>query len=159
MSPKEFAANIKASKEYFDRSTRCLTEAHSGFRPTPESMSAAQQVAHVAQTYDWFIEGAFQRPDGFDLDLDKHMRAVEAVTSLAEARTWLEKSVAAAVKEVESKSMDELNAPLPDGPVMGGMPKRCIMGALDEHTAHHRGVLTVYSRLNGLVPAMPYMEM
>jgi len=26
-----------------------------------------------------------------------------------------------------------------------------------EHTAHHRGALTVYSRVLGKVPAMPYM--
>lgn len=31
--------------------------------------------------------------------------------------------------------------------------------AILEHTAHHRGVLTVHSRLCGHTPAMPYMDM
>jgi uncharacterized damage-inducible protein DinB len=34
-----------------------------------------------------------------------------------------------------------------------------IFGAITDHTAHHRGALTVYARLNGIVPPMPYMEM
>jgi hypothetical protein len=28
-----------------------------------------------------------------------------------------------------------------------------------DHTAHHRGALTVYSRLLGKVPKMPYADM
>jgi uncharacterized damage-inducible protein DinB len=57
-----------------------------------------------------------------------------------------------------SLSEAELKRPLPDGPVMGGMPVWQIAGAIVEHTAHHRGALTVYSRLLGKVPAMPYGE-
>src|SRR5690606_8977270 len=124
-----------------------------------DMMTVAQQVAHVAQTIDWFIEGAFHRPDGFDMDFENHMRPVLAISSLADARAWLDKSMANAIAEIAGKSMDELQAPLPEGPVMGGEPKLCIIGAIEEHTAHHRGALTVYARLKGLVPAMPYMDM
>ena len=46
---------------------------------------------------------------------------------------------------------------LPEGPVMGGQPRFTIFGAITDHTTHHRGALTVYSRLRGHVPAMPYM--
>ena len=42
---------------------------------------------------------------------------------------------------------------------MPGLPKFTIVPGIDEHTAHHRGALTVYSRLLGLTPPMPYMEM
>jgi uncharacterized damage-inducible protein DinB len=41
---------------------------------------------------------------------------------------------------------------------MGGLPKHAIWTAVLDHTAHHRGALTVYSRLLGKVPAMPYMD-
>lgn len=159
MTPKDIAQNLTVSKDFFDRSTRCLTEELSGYKPKDEMMPVAQQVAHVAQTFDWFIDGAFHRPDGFDMDMEVHTRDVMKVTSLAAARAWLDKSVARAIEEIESKTMDELMAPLPPGPVMGGLPKLSIVGAIEEHTAHHRGVLTVYSRLNGLVPDMPYMDM
>lgn len=159
MTPDPLITQLKAVKEYFDRSTRNLAEEHANFRPTPEMMTAAQQVAHVAQTFDWFIEGAFHRPDGFDMDFDKHMEAINAVASLAEARAWWESSFKRAIEEIAAKSEPELDAPLPPGPVMGGSPRWAIVGALDDHTAHHRGVLSVYARLNGLVPPMPYMEM
>ena len=50
-------------------------------------------------------------------------------------------------------------SPLPPGPIMGGQPRLAIFGALTDHSAHHRGALTVYSRLLGKVPPMPYMDM
>jgi uncharacterized damage-inducible protein DinB len=40
---------------------------------------------------------------------------------------------------------------------MGGLPRQCIVGAISDHTAHHRGALGVYARLLGRVPAMPYL--
>ncbi len=46
--------------------------------------------------------------------------------------------------------------PLPEGPVMGGAPRMAIISAIEEHTAHHRGALSVYSRLLGLGPPVPY---
>ena len=49
MSPKpqhyDFANQLLASKDFFDRSTRVLDEADSGFRPKPDMMTVAQQVA------------------------------------------------------------------------------------------------------------------
>ena len=149
---------LRSAHEYFNRSTRSLTEAHSGFAPAEGMMTAAQQVAHVAQTIDWFIEGAF-RPEGFDLDFEAQGKALASCTSLASSRAWFERAVAAAAAKVEHLSDAELMTPLPDGPIMGGVPRIAIFGAINDHTAHHRGALTVYARLNGLVPPMPYMEM
>jgi len=52
-------AELKSTEQFFNRSTRTLSEEHSGARPAPGMMTAAQQVAHAAQTIDLFIEGAF----------------------------------------------------------------------------------------------------
>jgi uncharacterized damage-inducible protein DinB len=41
---------------------------------------------------------------------------------------------------------------------MGGVPRMAIFGAITDHTAHHRGALTVYARLAGAVPPMPYAD-
>ncbi len=118
-------------------------------------MTVAQQVAHAAQTLDWFVNGA-SRPEGFDLDFAKHAQEVAAVTSLAAARQWLDKGYANAIDFFNSRSPEELAKPLPAGPVMGGMPISDIAWAMIEHTAHHRGALTVYSRMLGKMPVMPY---
>ena len=151
----DFAKQLLASKEFFERSTRVLDEADSGFRPQEGMMTVARHVAHTAQTLDWFIEGA-SRPEGFDLDFEKHAKALEGVTSLAAARQMLEKAYANAIHFLRSRSPEDLALPLPPGPVMGGQPISDIVWAMVEHTAHHRGALTVYSRQLGKVPAMPY---
>jgi uncharacterized damage-inducible protein DinB len=159
MSPRpqqyDFANQLIASKEFFERSTRVLDEADSEFRPREGMMTVAQQVAHAAQTLDWFIEGA-SRSEGFDLDFEKHAKALESVTSLAAARQMLETAYANAIQFLRSRSPEDLAQPLPPGPVMGGQPISDVVWAMVEHTAHHRGALTVYSRVLGKVPPMPY---
>jgi uncharacterized damage-inducible protein DinB len=151
----DFASQLNSSKEFFDRSTRVLEEANSQFRPKEEVMTVAQQVAHVAQTLDWFIDGV-TRPEGFDLNFEEHAKALVKVTSLAAARKMLDAAYAKAIKFIGLRSPEELARPLPPGPVMGGQPISDIVWAMVEHTAHHRGALTVYSRLLGKVPPMPY---
>jgi len=151
-------AELESARDFFNRSTRSLTEAHSTYTPVAGMMTAAQQVAHAAQTVEWFLEGAF-RPEGFDMDFAAHAVAVAQVTSLAAARAWFEKAIASAKEVVAGKSDAELMAPLPPGPIMGGLPRMAIFGAITDHTAHHRGALTVYTRLQGITPPMPYMDM
>ena len=153
---ERLVAELNSALEFFNRSTGNLTEEDSSYSPVDGVFSTAQQVAHAAQTIDWFIDGAFA-PNGFDLDFEGHERKVRAVTSLSDARAWLAKSVENAQAVVASKTDEEWGQPLPDGPVMGGQPRATIFGAITDHTAHHRGALTIYARLRGKVPPMPYM--
>jgi uncharacterized damage-inducible protein DinB len=159
MTPKpqtyDFANQLLASKDFFDRSTRVLEEPDSEFRPRDGMMTAAQQVAHAAQTLDWFVQGV-SRPEGFDLDFERQARELAEVKSLAASRKSLEAAFANAVGYLRSLSPEDLARPLPPGPIMGGQPLSDIVWAMIEHTAHHRGALTVYSRLLGKVPPMPY---
>ena len=157
MNPKMLAADLRGTKEFFDRSTRCLTEDDSTFTPVEGTWTVAQHVAHVAQTVDWFIEGAF-RPEGFDMDWDKLGAEVARVQSLSEARAWADKAFARAIEFIGARTPEELAQPLPADSVMGAAPRFAIISAIADHTAHHRGALTVYSRLRGHVPAMPDME-
>ncbi len=149
-----FANQLLASKDFFERSTRVLEEADSGFRPKEGMMTVAQQVAHTAVTLDWFVGGA--RPEGFDLDFEKYAKEAEKVVSLAAARKMLDKSFADAIQFLQSKTAAELASPLAPGPIMAGQPVSNIVWGMVEHTAHHRGALSVYSRLLGKVPPMPY---
>ncbi len=149
---------LSSLQEYFDRSTRALDEADSGFAPQPDLFTVSQMVAHVAQTVDWFVNGAFA-PGGFNLDFEGLDKEVRACTSLASAREWFQRACASAKAEIDKHSDEEWVEALPPGPIMGGMPRHVIFGAMVDHTAHHRGALTVYTRLKGKVPPMPYMEM
>jgi uncharacterized damage-inducible protein DinB len=149
---------MKAMKEFFDRSTRVLGEADSTFAPKEGMFTAAQQVAHVAQTIDWFIAGAFAE-GGFSMDFEGMDKEVRAVTSLSAARAWMERACAAANASIDAHSDADWMGSLAPGPIMGGQPRCIIFNALTDHSGHHRGALTVYSRLLGKVPPMPYMEM
>lgn len=149
-------AELRETEQFFNNSTNCLDEADSSFRPTEDSLSVAGQVAHVARTVDWFVD-AIQSPHGFDMNFEAHWEETKGVTSLADARRWFARSMENAVKVIETLSEEQLLASLPEGPVMGGKPKLAIVGAIVDHTAHHRGALTVYSRLRGRTPAMPYL--
>jgi uncharacterized damage-inducible protein DinB len=158
MTPQELVKEIKASHEFFNRSSRELTEADSKFCPKPGTLTVAQQVAHTAGTIEWFVDGAFN-PKGFDADFETQAKKYMTFTSLTKAREWLEKAYANATETVGSKSQADLNALTASGPIMGGQPRWAAILGLVEHTAHHRGALSVYTRLVGKVPPMPYMDM
>lgn len=158
MTPQVFAEEVRHQREFFNRSTRIFTEEHAAYAPAAGMMTVAQQVAHAAHTIDWFRVGAF-RTEGFDMDFESHAREIMAVTSLAEARKWFDASTDEFANFLAARSMEELTAPIAPGMVMGGAPALASVGALGDHTAHHRGALTVYARLLGLTPPMPYMEM
>ena len=148
---------LKSVAEFFERSTRCLSEEDSEFSPSEGTFTVVNQVAHVAQTIDWFLEGMFNL-HGFDLDFEEHAKAMMACTSLTSAREWFDRAMRNAIETIDSRTDQELLQPLPAGPVMGGAPRLAVVGAIADHTAHHRGALTVYSRLLEKVPLMPYME-
>ena len=149
---------IASMKEFLERSSRVLTEENSNYAPKEGMFTVAAQMAHAAQTIEWFLRGAFAS-DGFDMDFERMDGEVRAVTSLTVARAWVERACAEAAKTIEAHSDAEWSAALPPGPIMGEQPRVAIFGAMTDHTAHHRGALTVYARLLGKVPAMPYMEM
>lgn len=150
-----FATQVLASQEFFERSTSVLDESDSEFRPSGEMMTVAQQVAHTAHTLEWFLDGA-TKPQGFDLNFEEQGKALAAVTSLTAARHRLRIAFARIVDFLRSSTPEQLARPLLEGPVMGGQPTSDIVWAMVEHTAHHRGALTVYARLLGKTPPMPY---
>lgn len=157
MTPAEIQILLKNVQDYFDRSTRPLGEEHSGFTAQEGLFTVAGHVAHVAQTIDWFFEGAFGSE--WSMDFETMDRQVRGVRSLEAAREWFAQSVEKAVEIAGSHSADEWAAPFPPNPIMGEVPRNSIISAIVDHTAHHRGALTVYQRLLGLTPPMPYMDM
>lgn len=145
---------IQITRHFFNRTTRCLAEADSGFRASPETMTVAQQMAHVAQTIDWIREGAFE--DRWDMDFEKGMVITNAVTSLTAARRELDAAWERMQARVEASSDIELGSPMADNPILGTRQRYNGIEALIDHTGHHRGALAVYARLAGKVPEIPY---
>jgi uncharacterized damage-inducible protein DinB len=158
LTNESLVQEMRSTKEFFDRSTRPLSEADSNFAPREGMYTVAQQVAHTAQTVEWFLEGAF-RPEGFDMNFEAMAEPVLACKSLHEARLWLDRAFQAIMQACETKPISEWLAPLPPNPLFGEIPRVAIISSIVDHSAHHRGALTVYSRLLGYTPPMPYMDM
>lgn len=154
MHPEALCAELATTQRFFRTTIACLRAEDAGFAPRPGMYTVATTVAHVARTVDWFVEGAFFRADGLDMDFDRHIAEAQAVTDLAAAQAWCDRSFAAAAAALRSHA-GRLGEPLPPG-ILGGQPRGAIVGAITDHTAHHRGALAVYARLLGREPAMPY---
>jgi uncharacterized damage-inducible protein DinB len=158
MTNEALVAQMRNTKEYLERSTRPLSEENSSFAPQEGLYTVAQQVAHIAQTIEWFFDGAF-RPEGFSMDFESMDKEVRSCTSLNAARQWVDRAFQRAIQDCETKPMSDWMTPLPPNPIMGELPRLVILDAIVDHTAHHRGALTVYSRMLGYTPPMPYMDM
>lgn len=152
----EALQQIQATRQFFDRTTRCLAENDSEFRATPETMTVAQQVAHAAQTIDWFREGGLE--DRWEMDFEKAMAVTHAVKSLTEARRWLAEAWERLETRTKAASDAELDAPMADNPILGRRRRYHVYEGIVDHCAHHRGALAVYARLAGKVPEMPYAD-
>ncbi len=145
---------LQTSLKYMKTTISVFDEDDSGFAPQPELYTVAGHIAHAADSVDWFVEGAFG--EGWNMDFEGLIAAARAVTSLADANAWLDRAYAAAISAIEAAPDEVLHAPIPDERIMRGAPRAAIVGAIADHTAHHRGALTVYARLLGKVSPMPY---
>ena len=149
-----FVKELEMDLKFFKTTISVFEEADSGFAPQPEMFTIAGQVEHVADTVDWFVEGAFG--SGWNMDFEAHIANAKAVASLAQAMEHLDRAFANIAKVVGAASDQQLFEPIPDKQIMEGAPRCSIVSGITDHTAHHRGALAVYARLQGKEPPMPY---
>ena len=131
---EQLLAELNAAAEFFERSTRNLTEDDSTYVPVDGIFTAAQQIGHAAQTIDWFMDGAF-RPGSFDLDFEAHERAVRGVSSVADARAWFTRAVENARSVINTTPDEEWVRPICRG---AGHGWRTADGHSRRHHRSHR---------------------
>lgn len=148
---------LDSTEGFFNNTLSVCEEKDSNYKPSEDMFTLAQQVAHVAQTVDWFLDGMFSKT-GFDLNFDAHQRVILMQKSLTESKAWLEKSFNEFREKIETVDDELLKERIAPGPIMGGVPRYIVVGALSDHTAHHRGSISVYIRMLGKTPPMPYEE-
>lgn len=156
MNGKEAAAQVRQEQRLLSAIVNAFEPEHGAFRPKPEMMTVAQQINHIAHTIFWFREGAFGA--GFDLDFEKLEDLNSREVTLAWALAELEKQYDSLVSFLESQSEAELHAPMGENPIFGAAPRYVVLNAQADHTAHHRGALSVYLRLLDIIPPMIYQK-
>ena len=112
-------------------------------------------MAHAAQTVDWFMDG-IQEGKAFSMDFEALEKELAETKTLQAAKAWFHRSMAMAIQASEEQPNSFWNSKLPDGPMFAGLPRSFILSGILDHNAHHRGALSVYARLCGHKPAMPY---
>jgi uncharacterized damage-inducible protein DinB len=157
MDLKAAALNELAdTQRFFEKSVQVLDESDSSFKPHPEMMTVAQHVAHTAATVDWFREGVWGA--GWNMDFEAENKRLESETSFDASMTHLREAFGRMRSHIESLGSDDLAKTLAPNPILGETPAYHMIEALVDHTGHHRGALTVYARLCGKKPLMPYMD-
>jgi uncharacterized damage-inducible protein DinB len=149
-----FIKELEMDLKFFKATLSVFQDVDAGYAPQPELYTVAGHVAHTADTVNWFVEGAFGA--GWDMDFAALINRAKAVTSLSEATKQLEQAFANAAAVIGAASDERLFEPIPDKQIMEGAPRCSIVSGITDHTAHHRGALAVYARLEGKEPPMPY---
>ena len=148
---------LKMQEKFFLNTISCLTEEDSSFKPQEEIYTIAQHIGHAAETIDWFFEGAFGK-NGFDMNFVNYAETMKKYTSFDDSVKYFKEATANGIAKLQSVQDSELMVPI-TAEIMTGAPKMSVVGAIVDHTAHHRGSLAVYARLLGKKPQMPYGEM
>ena len=147
--------SLKSMRQFFLNTISCLTEDDSAYAPKEGMYTVAEVIGHTAHTVEWFMDGAFG-PNGFDMNFENYAERMKQHTSLTKSVVYFQEVVDNAIQSITDMADAQLVELLPEGPVMGGAPKMAVIGAIADHTAHHRGALSVYARLLGKIPQMPY---
>lgn len=148
---------LKTQEKFFLNTISCLTEEDSNFKPDEDMYTVAQHVGHAAETVEWFLEGAFG-DKGFDMNFDNYEERMKKYRSFDDCVNYFKEATAKGIEKLNGIPDAELTAPI-TAKIMTGAPKMVVVGAIADHTAHHRGALSVYARLLGKKPQMPYGEM
>ncbi|MCF7859556.1 MAG: DinB family protein [Candidatus Cloacimonetes bacterium] len=148
---------LKTQEYFFMNTISCFTEEDSGFKPKDEMYTVAQHIGHAAETVNWFLEGAFGNK-GFDMNFENYEEKMKKYSSFNECKQQFTDAVARGIERIKEAPDEELTAPI-TAEIMKGAPKMAVVGAIADHSAHHRGSLAVYARLAGKTPKMPYGEM
>ncbi len=147
---------LTVTENFFLRTIEPLTAADAVYRPHDELYTVTAHLDHVADSVEWFIEGAFKRSDGFAMNFEEMIAKSKQQTDFDAAVAYVKSAFESARAIINEQDDASLTSPLPDGPIMGGAPRLAVVGGIVDHTAHHRGALAVYIRLLGKEPPMPY---
>jgi uncharacterized damage-inducible protein DinB len=145
---------VRYQQACFSRSVACLGESDSTYAPMEGMYTVAQHVAHTADIVQWLCDGAFT-DQGFDPELEERARRIRQVTSLGSARELFDAAYDRASRIAGATPDEELRScTVPPNEVVGEPPLLNVFRMMEDHTAHHRGALTVYSRLIGRTPGL-----
>ena len=156
MLAQQLIEELNVTEQFFFATIEPLIDADGAYRPVDDLYTVTSHLHHVAASITWFIDGAFRRDDGFAMNFEDHIAESHQADDFAACKAMVHDAFEDARSVISQQSDEALLSALPEGPIMGGAPRLAVVSGIADHTAHHRGALSVYIRLLGKVPPMPY---
>ncbi|MCC6546886.1 DinB family protein [Candidatus Sumerlaeota bacterium] len=153
---REHADLMRKDRHFLQNILKDFKEEHANFRVTG-MWTTAQQIRHVGRVVWWFWKGAFEGE--WDMDFAREEAEISKPVTLAAAIRELDENYNELIMFLETASDATLGEVMANNPIFpAGTKKFIALAAITDHTAHHRGILSVYLRLNGIKPTMAYAD-
>lgn len=145
---KEYLERLENSKKYLILVAETMPEDKFDFRATPESMSFAENLMHIAWAMDWHSQSLMGGREARDWNTDTELKVDNKTKE--EMIDKIDETFDKTIKFISEFDINRLDERLD---YFGSdRTKRQILMLLSDHITHHRGQMLVYMRLNGLKP-------
>lgn len=145
---KDYLERLENSRKYLILAAQEMPEEAYTFKATPESMSFAENLMHIAWAMDWHSQTLLGSRPARDWETDTTLKVgkkskEEMIAAVDHTFDETIKLIAAFDTTTFNDRLDYLGL---------DRTKRQIFLLLADHITHHRGQMLVYLRLNGIKP-------
>lgn len=145
---QEYLERLENSRKYLVLVAETMPEEQYTFKATPESLSFAEHLMHIAWAMDWHAQSLMGGRDARDWNTDTELQVAQKTK--AEMIAAINQTFAATQTLISQFNLAQLKDTLE----YFGLhrTKRQILLLLADHITHHRAQMLVSMRLKGLVP-------
>jgi len=145
---KEYIERLERSKDYLILVAEAMPEDNYEFKATPESMSFAENLMHIAWAMDWHSQSLMGGRPARDWNTDTELKVDDKSKKemVSKVTDTFDKTIEFISNFDRSRLQERLDYFGAD------RTKRQILLLLADHITHHRGQMLVYLRLNGISP-------
>lgn len=145
---KEYLERLENSKDYLILVAEMMPEEKYSFKATPESMSFAENLMHIAWAMDWHSQSLLGGREARDWNTDTELKV--DTKSKATMIATITQTFDTTIQFIENFDISKFEERLDY--FGANRTKRQILLLLTDHITHHRGQMLVALRLNGLKP-------
>lgn len=145
---KDYLERLENSQEYLILVAEEMPESKYNFKATPESMSFAEHLMHIAWAMDWHSQTLLGGRQARDWNTDTELKVDNKTKE--EMIATINKTFKETIELITEFNPADFNDRLD---YLGlDRTKRQLFLLLSDHITHHRAQMLVYLRLNDLVP-------
>ncbi|MEL6975478.1 MAG: DinB family protein [Bacteroidota bacterium] len=145
---KEYLERLENSQKHLLLVAEMMPEEQYDFKPTPESLSFAEQLMHIGWAMDWHSQSLMGGRKARNWETDTELKVDQK--NKKEMMETLDKTFNTTIAFIKDFDLTQLNETLDYFGLT--RTKRQILLLLTDHITHHRSQMLVYMRLKGIKP-------